>query len=148
MRALDAGDPRDRAALGALTDDELARRLEEAVLVDRVRRRVLARRPRVPSNTQSVETSTTCAAAALAASTTWRVAPTYAAHAARRSAAIAAGSLRIAACTMASGAVARTARSVAAPSVRSRAACDGATTSAPRAREHVREVRPDEPRRP
>jgi hypothetical protein len=62
--------------------------------------------PCVPSNTQSVETSTTCAPAAFAASTTLRVAPTYASHAARRSAAIAAGSLRIAACTIASGAAA------------------------------------------
>jgi hypothetical protein len=44
VEPLHAGDPRDGAALGALGDDQLARRLQEAVLVDRVGRRVLGGR--------------------------------------------------------------------------------------------------------
>ena len=58
----------------------------------------------MPSNTQSVETSTTCAPASLAASTTLRVAPTYASQASRRRAASSVRSLRIAQWTIASGA--------------------------------------------
>src|SRR4051812_34065062 len=86
---------------------------------------------RVPSNTQSVETSSRCAPVALAASTMCRVARTYASHAARRSLDSRAMSLRIAQWTIASGAAAPTWRRTASPSVTSSSACDGPSTSAP-----------------
>ena len=85
----------------------------------------------VPSKTQSVETSTTFAPTSLAASTTWRVAPTYASHPARRSVASRAGSLRIALCTIASGLLSSTLARTASASVRSSSRWVGATTSAP-----------------
>ena len=81
MDALDGGDAGDGSALAALGDDELRRRFEEAVGVDRVRRLVLGGRALVPSKTQSVDTRTTCAPTRLAACTTARVAPTYAVQA-------------------------------------------------------------------
>ncbi len=77
--------------------------------------------PWVPSNTQSVDTTTNGASTPLAASATARVAPTYASHARRRSAYMRSQSLRIAQWTTTSGAKARTLCSTATGSVTSTA---------------------------
>ena len=97
----------------------------------------------VPSNTQSVEMSTTSASPA--ASTTLRVAPTYASHAKRRCVVSISGSLRIAQCTSASGRNSATLRATASRSVTSTFAWDGQARTAPWRSNTARRWEPTKP---